>query len=179
MIWKLWFNLTRKHRQKRYLRGAIKKAESKIWESEFLKHQIWEVRGGMREQYDWLRERVEGAIRRRAENKWKIFYAEGNEEVKVMDLPLPPREIESLPDKASYPPHRFYKKERVFNDTKEAKDAVTTINELERIIEKRQPDLEQQKKQLEQVDMKVQEINNTIEGTFELKKSLLSMLNKL
>ena len=59
------------------------------------------------------------------------------------------------------------------------KDAVTTINELERIIEKRQPDLEQQKKQLEQVDMKVQEINNTIEGTFELKKSLLSMLNKL
>jgi len=179
MIWTYWWNLTRTIRKKRHIKGALKRAESKIWENEFLKHQLWDVRGNMREQYDWLRERVEGAIRQRAEAKWVLYYAETGDEVPVKDLPIPPREIEKLPDKPDYPPHRFYKNERGFNDKKEAKDAVTTISELERIIEKRQPDLDQAKQQLDAIDQKVREVDGTISGTHELKQSLLSMLKKL
>ena len=171
MIWRLWFNLGRSYRRKKYIRSALMKAENKIWENEFLKHQIWEVRGNMREQYDWLRERVEGAIRHIAEEKWTIHYAETGDVVKVTDLPLPPREIDTLPDKASMP-IRFYK--RVKNNMDAQK-----VGELKRIIEQRQPDLDQQKKQLEGIDAKVAEIDGTITGLHELKKSLISMLNKL
>lgn len=177
-LWKLWWNITRGQRKKSHIRGALFKSENKIWENEFLKHQIWEVRGSMREQYDWLRERVEGAIRRIAENKWQFFYSESGDEVKVMDMPLPPRELASLPDKPTKP-HRFHKKERAFNSDKEAKDAVTTIEELERVVEKREPDLKQQKQQLQGIDQKVAEIDGAINGTYELKKNLLSMLRKL
>lgn len=161
----------RSHRRRKYIRGALLKAENKIWENEFLKHQIWEVRSGMREQYDWLRERVEGAIRRLAENKWDIFYSETRDPVKVMDLPLPPREIETLPDKPTTP-HRFHKVAKKSPDTK-------VIEEVQRIIERRQPDLDQQKKQLEGVDQKVAEIDGAIAGLHELKASLLSMLKKI
>lgn len=178
MIWPWWFGLTRGWRKRRYLFNALKRAESKIWENEFLKHQLWEVRGGMREQYDWLRERVEGAIRRRAELKWQIFYAETGDPVKVMDLPLPPREIETLPDKSSMP-IRFYKQERAYTNTKEATDAASKISELERMIERRQPDLDQQQKQLEGISNKVAEIDGSIAGLYELKSSLISMLKKL
>lgn len=178
MIWKLWFNLNRTNRKRRYIKNALIKSENKIWENEFLKHQLMEVRGGMREQYDWLRERVDGAIRRLAETKYTIIYSETGDEVKVMDLPLPPAEIELLPDKPT-PPHRFHKKEKGYNNKKEAQDAVDTMKELERIIKLRQPDLEQQKQQLQGVDAKAAQIDGAIAGLYELKSSLLSMLNKL
>lgn len=171
MIWKMWFNLNRTHRKKKYIKNALIKAENKIWENEFLKHQIWEVRGGMREQYDWLRERVDGAIRRLAETKYKIIYSESGDEVKVMDLPLPPAEIETLPNKPTEP-HRFHKVPRENPDKK-------VIEELERIVEQRKPDLKQQKEQLQGIDAKVAQIDGAIAGLFELKASLITMLNKL
>ena len=171
MIWKHWFNLTRKHRRRQKFREAIAKAQDKIWENEFLKHQIWEVRGGMREQYDWLRERVEGAIRRRAEIKYDIYYSESGDIVKVMDLPLPPREIESLPDKPTAP-HRFHKVAKKEIDKEK-------LEELERVIKLREPDLENQKKNLQGIDEKVREIDGAISGLHELLKSLWGMLRKV
>lgn len=172
MIWIYWFNLTRSIRRKKYIKNALKKAENKIWENEFLKHQLWEVRGGMREQYDWLRERVDGAIRKLADTKYTYYYSEDKVKapLKVMDIPLPPRELDNLPDKPT-PPHRYHKVEKK-HDPKVAE-------ELERMIKLREPDLEQQKKQLEGVDAKVAEIDGAIGGLHELKASLISMLKKL
>ena len=171
MIWQLWFNLGRTNRKKRYIKNSLVSTERKIWEQEFLKHQHWEVRGGMREQYDWLRERVDGAIRRLAETKYTIFYSENGDEVKVMDLPLPPAEIENLPNKPTEP-HRFHKV------AKENVDQ-TVIDELERIITQRTPDLAHQKENLQKIDAQVAQIDGSIAGLFELKASLNSMLNKL
>lgn len=171
MIWQLWYNLTRNHRRRNHIKTALKKAESKIWENEFLKHQIWEVRGGMREQYDWLRERVEGAIRRRAEILYDIYYSESGDLVKVLDLPLPPREIESLPDKPTAP-HRFHKVRRKDVDKEK-------LAELERVIKLREPDIENQKRSLAGIDAKVQELDGAIAGLHELKASLWAMLKKL
>lgn len=171
MIWNLLFNLTRAHRKRNYIRKALKKAEAKIWENEFLKHQIAEVRGGMREQYDWLRERVEGAIRRKAELMYDIIYSESGDQVKTIDLPLPPREIETLPDKST-PPHRFHKVAKKDHDKEK-------VSELERVIKLREPDIENQKTNLTGVDNKVREIDGAIAGLHELMKSLRTMLKKL
>lgn len=170
-MWKLWFTLTRFYRKRLYIRGAIRKAEGKIWENEFLKHQLYEVRGGMREQYDWLRERIEGSIRRIAEIKYDIFYAETGDAVKVMDLPLPPREIEFLPSTPTAP-HRFYRIEKKERDEK-------LLEELNRMITMREPDLEQYKQQLKGIDGKISEIDGAIDGLYELKSNLFSMLRKV
>lgn len=171
MIYQLYINLTKRWRRKGYIRKAIKKAEHKIWEMQFLKHQIHEVRGGMREQHDWLRERVDGAVRRKAELLYDIYYAESGDLVKVMDLPLPPREIEQLPDKPTKP-HRFYKVAKKNVDKEK-------VAELERVIKLREPDLENQRKSLEGIAAKVREIDGGIAGTYELKTSLWNMLKQL
>lgn len=176
-LWIFWLNLTKKRRKRKHFRDAVKGTEKKMWEQEFLKHQFWEVKAGEREQFDWLRERVDGAIRRKAELKYNIFH-ETKEPINVKDLPLPPREIELLPNKPTKP-HRFYKEEKGFKDMKEATETVRAIEELDRIIKSRQPDLDQKQQQLEKLNMKVQEIDQGIHGLHDLKSSLLSLLRKL
>lgn len=170
-LWRVWFGFTREQRRRAKFRSALVKTEDKIWEQEFLKHQVWEVRGDMREQHDWLRERVEGAIRRIAEIKYDLFYSETGDPVKVMDLPLPPREIETLPNKPTKP-HRFHKVAK--KDIDKSK-----LDELERVVKLREPDLQQQQQNLQGIDAKVKEIDAAVHGLFELKKSIHSMLRKL
>lgn len=171
MLWNVRFALGRNRRKRRFFQGQIQGTEAKIWQQQFLKFQMWEVRGRMREEYDWLRERVEGAIRHKAELLYDFYYAADNSTVKVMDMPLPPRELEQLPDKATEP-HRFYKVAKKEYDKQK-------LEELSRMIERRQPDIDQQKKQLQQIDQQVTGIDNTISGLFELKKSLHGMLKRL
>ena len=171
MIWKHWFNLTRNHRRRNKFRKMIATTQARVWEVEFTKSQLWEVRGGMREQYDWLRERVEGAIRRVAEIKYDIHYSESGDLVKVMDLPLPPREIEGLPDKPT-PPHRFHKVPKKQIDKEK-------LEELEKVIKLRQPDLDEQKKNLQTLDAQVAKLDADVAGLHELMKSLWAMLRKV
>lgn len=171
MIWNFRFALSRNTRKRKFFRAQIQGTEAKIWQQQFLRFQMWEVLGNMREQFDWLRERIEGAIRRLADIKYTIYYAETGDVVKVMDLPIPPREIDTLPD-APAMPVRFYKVAKTDVDKEKAA-------ELERLITRHQPDLDQQKKQLEQLNQQVSSIDNTISGLFELKKSLHGMLKRL
>lgn len=171
MWWELKFNLTRNKRKRTFFHNQIKGTEAKIWQQQFLKFQIWQVRGELREKFDWLRERIDGAIRQMAEIKYTFIYSEGDNEVKVMDMPLPPRELEVLPDKAT-PPHRYHKVPKKDIDK-------TKLEELKRIVDRRQPDLDNMKTQLQQIDGQVNQIDITIEGLFELKKALHKMLKRL
>lgn len=173
MIWRLWFRLTRRRRKVRYFRESLRKAENQIWQNEFTKRQLSEVRTGVREQFDWLRERVEAAKRELMTVKYQVFYSEGGDEVSIANLPLAPDEVPTLPQVPT-PPHRFHTQSKALTEEDNKK-----IGDLERVIMKRSPDLAQMVEQLESIDKQLQQTTMNIESLHTLRKSILVALGKI
>ena len=177
MIWESWFTLSRTHRKRQYFRRSIKRAEAEIYNQEFKKHQFHEMRGGMREQYQWLKERVEQSKRNTLGLKYN-FFQESGDPIQAMDLPLAPEEAEALPDKL-IAPNRFYKTDKAYSDLKEKGNVDKKLEELKRIIDRREPDLAHQKKNIEGIDAQIVDTERGIGGLHELKASLFNMLKKI
>src|SRR3990167_6431323 len=147
MIWETWFVLVRGWRKRRFFQRSIQKAETEIYNQEFKKHQLNEIRGGMREQYQYILERIEGAKRKILELKYS-FFQENGDPIESSNLPLSPEEAETLPD-TLVPPNRFYKQDKKHEDKA---NIDKQLEELQRIVDRREPDAQNVKENIEKID---------------------------
>lgn len=136
-----------KRAQKKYYDQKIEENRKKMWDFEFTKKFLLEVREGIRTEYDRVKENNDAAGRRLMKEKYEVFYAEDNSPVDILGLPLPVAEIEALPLEKTGD-IRFYKKEKLEPDK-------TICDNLTNMMVKTGTDLKQLEEQMKGIDQRI------------------------
>lgn len=134
--------------KKWYFYKKIQEKKRQLWDREFTRAFLSEQREGMRIEYDRSNESLDAAKRRLCQEKYEVIYSESGDKVDVKTVPISADEIESLPTKKT-------KESRYHKVLKEDPDK-TIIENLENTIKKISPDVEQLKKQIGQLDQRIE-----------------------
>lgn len=121
--------------------------QTQFWDKEFTKRQLQEIREGIRQTKDRLRDQVDAAGRRLCEEKYVIYYSETGDVVSAREIPLDPTEIETLPE-VKTEGSRYHKVTKAEYDTKVAEN-------LENYLKRYRPQLDQLAEQIQGIDRNI------------------------
>jgi len=122
--------------------------QRKIWDAEFLREKMGAMREGFRREYDRINELRDAEMRKMYKIKYKFFYCATKDEVKIENLPIPPDDVESLPNEPrDTKEFRFYK-----TPLEHDKDLVKNIKKQ---ISNLDEDIKQLKSQMDAIDTQV------------------------
>lgn len=135
-------------RKRRFFKQKVNNIEKMIWDKQFKRRYLAELREGKQTQYGEIMEKkVDPAYRRLLHEKYKVYYTEGGNEVDIKTLPVPFKDIEQLPDKPTKD-IRYYKVAKGDPDK-------TICENLQKLIDRFTPDLEQLKQQMQGIKLEM------------------------
>lgn len=133
--------------KKKYYRNQVSRNMEKMWDLEFTKKYLLEVREGIRLEYERQKETLDAYKRRLLKEKYEVFNAEDKSKSDVLLLPITPEEIENLPLEATTG-IAFYKKLLPNPDD-------TICQNMQAGIDKITPDLNQLIEQMKSIDGRI------------------------
>lgn len=167
--------------KKMYFSKVIRQKTQQVWDAEFKKRYLGEIREGIRIEYDRVKELLDGINRRLCMEKYLVMYtgdAQGAiTEVDVKSLPLSPVEIEALPTMATVG-QRYYKVEKKDVDQKIIEGLNTQAVQLAKQVEGMEANLKNINQRIEGPLFDEQGNDQSLNGTIDGLMTLISILKQ-
>lgn len=144
-------------RKKRHCKRKMRVIEMKIWDLEFLKEKLLNMREGFRVEYDLIKEKVDASQRRMYGEMYEFWYSASGDKVDIRELPIMPADIPNLPDtQGDTKDFRFFKTKRENSNNE-------TVEAMKNYLDGAMADLEQLKKQMYGLDGQIHNEGGVVE----------------